>query len=123
MRFTAYLGIARLIRKKTTVLDRVCDTSPIPHDQSGTLVNATTTTDTIPGQWTRGVADVRTDEMGESLASGHAMRLPLQTPLSTVALLSSSEAVTACGAGPPEGAETPLSAPRATIPRTKTPFT
>ena len=56
-----------------------------------------------------------TEKKGESPVSGspvsgHALRLPLQTPNSTVALLSSSEAATACGAGPPEGAETPLSA-------------
>src|SRR6056300_493890 len=96
--------------QSTTVLDRVSDPSPIPHDQPGNLANETTTTDTTPGQWTRGVEDVMTEKKGESPVSGHALRLPLQTPNSTVALLSSSEAATACGAGPPEGAETPLSA-------------
>ena len=50
------------------------------------------------------------DETEEPLASGRALRLQLQSPLSTVALLSSSEAATACGDGPPEGAETPVSA-------------
>ena len=53
--------------------------------------------------------DVKTEKTGEFLASGHALRLLSQTPNSTVAPLSSSEAATACGAGPPEGAETPLS--------------
>ena len=121
----------------TKVLDRVYDPSPIPHDQPGnlakettttdttpgqwtrgvedvktspTLAKQTTTTDTTPGQWTRGVEDVMTEQKGESPVSGHALRLPLQTPNSTVALLSSTEAATACGAGPPEEAETPLSA-------------
>ena len=97
------------------MLDRVYDPSPIPPDQPGNLANETTTTDTTPGQWTRGVEDVMTEKKGESPVSGspvsgHALRLPLQTPNSTVALLSSNEAATACGSGPPEGAETPLSA-------------
>ena len=53
----------------TTVLDRVYDPSPIPHDQPGKLAKETTTTDTISGQWTRGVADVRPDKTGEPLAA------------------------------------------------------
>ena len=98
---------------------------------SPTLVKQTTTTDTTPGQWTRDVEDVKTEKRGESPVSGHALRLPLQTPNSTVAPLSSNEAATASGAGPPEGAETPLSAlgPQFLINNTKiksrqkTPFT
>ena len=72
------------------MLDRVYDPSPIPHDQPGNLAKETTTTDTTPGQWTRGVENVMTEKKGESPVSGHALRLPLQTPNSTVALLSSS---------------------------------
>ena len=93
---------AELECEKTTL---ATDTQTSP-----TLANQTTTTDTTPGQWTRDVEDVKTEKKGESPVSGHALRLPLQTPNSTVAPLSSSEAATACGAGPPEGAETPLSA-------------
>ena len=50
------------------------------------------------------------DETGESSASRRALRLHLQSSLSTVALLSSFEAATACGTVQPERAETPLSA-------------
>ena len=89
---------------------RVSDPSPIPHDQPGILANAKTTTDTIPAELTLGMEDVMTDETGESSASGRALRLLSQSSLSTVAPLSSVEAATACGAGPPEGTETPLSA-------------
>ena len=60
--------------QSTTVLDRVCDPIPISHDQPGKLGKETTTTDTIPAQGTRGVADVRTDKTGESLASRRALR-------------------------------------------------
>ena len=147
---TAQQVLTGLGAQSTTVLDRVSDPSPIPHDQPGnlakettttdtttgqwtrgvedvktspTLAKQTTTTDTTPGQWTRDVEDVKTENKGESPVSGHALRLPLQTPNSTVAPLSSNEAATASGAGPPEGAETPAERPRATIPRTKTPFT
>ena len=95
----------------TTVPARVSDPSPIPHDQPGILANAKTTTDTIPAERTLGMEDVMTDETDESSASGCARRLLLQSSLSTVAPLSSFEAVMACGAVEPEGAETPLSAP------------
>ena len=74
--------------QSTTVLDRVSDPSPIPHDQPGNLAKETTTTDTTTGQWTRDVEDVKTEKKGESPVSGHALRLPLQTPNSTVALHS-----------------------------------
>ena len=110
---TAQQVLGGLGAQTTKVVDRVHDPSPTPPDQPGNLAKETTTTDTTPGQWTRGVEDVKTEKKGGSLASGHALRLPLQTPgagNSTVALLSSTEAATACGAGPPEGAETPLSA-------------
>ena len=108
---TAQKVLEGLGAQTTFVGDRVYDPSPIPHtDQPGNLAKETTTTDTTPGQRTRGVEDVKIEETGESLVSGHALRLPLQTPNSTVGPLSSSEAATACGAGPPEGAETPLSA-------------
>ena len=107
---TAQQVLAGLGAQTTKVVDRVYDPSPIPPDQPGTLARQTTTTDTTPGQWTRGVEDVKTEKTGEFLASGRALRLLSQTPNSTVAPLSSSEAATACGAGPPEGAETPLSA-------------
>ena len=103
-----------------TVLDRVHEPSPVPHDQPGILANATTTTDTIPGQWTRGLEDVMIDETGESSASRRALRLHLQLFLSTIALLSSFEAATACGAGPQERAETPLSAFGPTIQEQRT---
>ena len=119
---TAQKVLEGLGAQTTKVVDRVYDPSPTPPDQPVNLAKETTTTDTTPGQWTRGVEDVKTEKTGKSHASGHALRLSLQTPNSTVDLLSSSEAATACGAGPPEGAETPLSAARATIPRSKTPF-
>jgi hypothetical protein len=107
---TAQQVLGGLGAQTTTVVDRVYDPSPIPPDQPGNLAKQTTTTDTTPGQWTRGVEVVKTEKTGEFLASGRALRLLSQTPNSTVAPLSSSEAATACGAGPPEGAETPLSA-------------
>ena len=107
---TAQQVLGGLGAQTTTVVDRVYDPSPIPPDQPGNLAKQTITTDTTPGQWTRGVEVVKTEKTGEFLASGRALRLLSQTPNSTVAPLSSSEAATACGAGPPEGAETPLSA-------------
>ena len=110
---TAQPALGDFGAQSTTVLARVNDPSPISLEQPGSSAN-TTTTETILGQWAHGVPDVMTDETGKTLASGHALRLlSLQYPLSPVAPLSSptsSEAATACGAGPPEGAETPLSA-------------
>ena len=110
---TAQPALGDLGAQSTTVLVRVNDPSPISLEQPGSSAN-TTTTETILGQWAHGVPDVMTDETGKTLASGHALRLlSLQYPLSPVAPLSSptsSEAATACGAGPPEGAKTPLSA-------------
>ena len=104
----------------TTVPARVSDPSPVPHDQPGTLANAKITTDT---QGLLGREDVMTDETDESSASGCTSCLLTQSPLSTVAPLSSFEAATACGAVQPEGAETPLSAlgPQFQVQRTQSP--
>jgi len=63
--------------QSTTVLARVYDPRPIPHDQLGISVNSTNTTDTIPGELTLGMADVMIDETEEPLASGRALCLPL----------------------------------------------
>ena len=77
--------------QSTTVLDRVYDPSPIPHDQPGILANATTTTDTIPAERTLRMEDAMIDETGEPSASRRALRLHLQSSLSSVALHTSTE--------------------------------
>ena len=49
-------------------VDRVYDPIPIPHDQSGILANATTTTDTIPAERTLGMEEVMIELQRESLS-------------------------------------------------------
>ena len=93
------------------MLDRVYDPSPIPHDQPGILANTTTTTDTIPGQRTLGMEEVTIESQRESpQLQGVLLCLHLKSSVFSIALDSSLEAVTACGAGPPKRAEPPLSA-------------